>query len=89
MAALIIDGVYRGKRITAATFLDGLEKGFAQCDVIFGWDIAEDLVPGLRFTGWQSGYPDILMIPDLDTFAVVPWEPGSGHSDRRLRHGAR
>ena len=55
-------------------FLDGLEHGFAQCDVIFGWDIAEDLVPNLRFTGWETGYPDIIAHPDLATFRLVPWE---------------
>ena len=71
-----LDGAYRGKRIPAAIFLDCFEQGFAQCDVIFGWDIAEELVPGLRFTGWESGYPDIIAVPDLETLAVVPWEPG-------------
>jgi len=71
-----MDGVLRGKRMPAAAFLEGLENGFAQCDVIFGWDIAEELVPGLEFTGWHSGYPDMIMRPDLDTFRVVPWEPG-------------
>lgn len=69
-----LDGIYRGKRIPAHAFLAGLEHGFAQCDVIFGWDINEDLVPDLPFTGWESGYPDIIARPDLDTFKIVPWE---------------
>ncbi|MDB5059569.1 MAG: glutamine synthetase, partial [Chloroflexi bacterium] len=69
-----LDGVYRGKRIPARAFLDGLDHGFAQCDVIFGWDIGEELVPGLKFTGWESGYPDIIGHPDLATFSSVPWE---------------
>ena len=76
IGAADLDGAYRGKRLPAETFLDGAEDGFAQCDVIFGWDIAEDLVPDLRFTGWESGYPDIIAVPDLDTLAVVPWELG-------------
>src|ERR1700690_2422958 len=69
-----LDGIFRGKRLPAHVFVEGLEHGFAQCDVIFGWDIAEDLVPNLRFTGWETGYPDVLMQPDLATFALVPWE---------------
>ncbi|HWE61977.1 MAG TPA: glutamine synthetase family protein [Chloroflexota bacterium] len=69
-----LDGIYRGKRIPATAFLDGLNRGFAQCDVVFGWDINEDLVPGLRFTGWETGYPDMLAHPDLATFKLVPWE---------------
>ncbi len=76
IGAADLDGAYRGKRLPAETFLEGAEEGFAQCDVIFGWDIAEDLVPNLRFTGWESGYPDIVAVPDLATLAVVPWEPG-------------
>ncbi|HEX6819486.1 MAG TPA: glutamine synthetase family protein, partial [Ktedonobacterales bacterium] len=68
------DGVYRGKRLPADVFLDGMEHGFAQGDVLFGWDIAEQLVPGLRFTNWESGYADLRMLPDLATFRPVPWE---------------
>jgi glutamine synthetase len=68
------DGVFRGKRLPADVFLDGLEHGFAQGDVLFGWDIAEDLVPGLRFTNWDTGYADLRMRPDLATFRTVPWE---------------
>jgi glutamine synthetase len=32
-----IEGVYRGKRVAARHFLNSLEDGFAQCDVLFGW----------------------------------------------------
>lgn len=71
-----LDGVYRGKRVPAQLFLDGLKDGFAQCDVIFGWDIAEELVPDLKFTGWETGYPDVIARPDLTTFRYVPWEVG-------------
>ncbi|MFI5273697.1 MAG: glutamine synthetase family protein [Ktedonobacterales bacterium] len=68
------DGIFRGKRLPKDVFLDGLERGFAQGDVLFGWDIAENLVPGLRFTNWDSGYADLRMRPDLATFRRVPWE---------------
>src|SRR5713101_3846707 len=36
-----IEGVYRGKRVAAKHFLNSLEEGFGQCDVLFGWDIGE------------------------------------------------
>jgi glutamine synthetase len=68
------DGIYRGRRLAADVFLDGLDHGFAQGDVLFGWDVDEQLVPGLRFTNWDSGYADLRMIPDLETFRCVPWE---------------
>jgi glutamine synthetase len=73
-----MDGVYRGKRVAAKQFLDGLEgPGFAQCDVIFGWDIAEEVMSGLGLAmgSADTGFADILLRPDLDTFRVVPWEP--------------
>src|SRR5450755_4789045 len=69
-----IEGVYRGKRIAAPHFLHSLEEGFAQCDVIFGWDIAENVLPGLKFSNWEHGFADVLLKPDLSTFALVPWE---------------
>jgi glutamine synthetase len=69
-----IEGVYRGKRVAAQHFLHSLEEGFAQCDVLFGWDIAENVLPNLKFSNWEHGFSDIVMKPDLPTFALVPWE---------------
>ena len=69
-----IEGVYRGKRVAAKFFLDSLADGFAQCDVLFGWDIAENVLPNLKFSNWERGFADVVMKPDLDTFALVPWE---------------
>jgi glutamine synthetase len=71
-----MDGVYRGKRILASHFLEGCRgAGFPQCDVIFGWDIAEQLIDGLAVGSAQTGFADIVMQPDLSTFRQVPWEP--------------
>ncbi len=69
-----IEGVYRGKRVAANHFLNGMDDGFAQCDVLFGWDIAENVLPNLKFSNWEHGFADIVLKPDLDTFALVPWE---------------
>jgi glutamine synthetase len=69
-----IEGVYRGKRVASRFFLDSLADGFAQCDVLFGWDIAENVLPNLTFSNWARGFADIAMKPDLATFAPVPWE---------------
>jgi glutamine synthetase len=72
-----MDGVYRGKRVLADHFLRHLDgEGFPQCDVIFGWDIQEQVIGDLPFSSWQTGFADILMRPDLSTFALVPWEEG-------------
>ncbi|MGB2693969.1 MAG: glutamine synthetase family protein [Dehalococcoidia bacterium] len=73
-----MDGVFRGKRILAPNFVEGCRgAGFPQCDVIFGWDIAEQLIDGLAIGSADTGFADILMQPDLSTFRVVPWEQGA------------
>jgi glutamine synthetase len=87
-----LDGVYRGKRLVAKQFLDGCEgEGFAQCDVIFGWDIAEEVMTGLGLAvgSADTGFADILLRPDLATFRVVPWEPATAAvvCDAYTEHG--
>lgn len=73
-----MDGVFRGKRVLAAQFLDGCRgHGFPQCDVIFGWDIQEQIIDGLALGSPATGFADIVMRPDLSTFRVVPWEPSA------------
>ncbi len=74
IGAADIEGVYRGKRVAAKHFLNSFEDGFAQCDVLFGWDIAENVLPNLKVSNWERGFADIVMRPDLSTFAMVPWE---------------
>src|SRR5438132_9503948 len=69
-----IEGVYRGKRVATRFFHDSLEDGFGQCDVLFGWDIAENVLPNLKVSNWEHGFADIVMKPDLSTFELVPWE---------------
>lgn len=61
-----IDGVMRGKYISQAKFIDALEKGCQFCDVVFGWDMQDQLYDNTTFTGWHSGYPDakVEIIPD-------------------------
>ncbi len=71
-----LDGVYRGKRVSAEHFLDAAAQGFPQCDVLFGWDIEDTVIGALPFSNWETGFSDIIMKPDLATFAVVPWEEG-------------
>ena len=91
IGAADIEGVYRGKRVAAKHFLNSLEDGFAQCDVLFGWDIGEVVLPNLKFSNWERGFADIVMKPDLSTFAVEPWEDhvASAICDLWSEHGER
>ncbi len=72
-----MDGVFRGKHILSEQFLKGLHGGgFAQCDVIFGWDVQQELIDGLEVGSADGGFADIQMTPDLATLRVVPWMEG-------------
>src|SRR4029079_12074837 len=71
-----IDGVLRGKYVALDKLRSALEKGFGFCDVIFGWDMADNLYDNAKVTGWHTGYPDTLSVLDPSTLRRVPWEPG-------------
>ncbi|MBX3251985.1 MAG: glutamine synthetase [Myxococcales bacterium] len=70
-----IDGVLRGKLVSVEKFWSAVEKGFGFCDVVFGWDIGDQLYDNASVTGWATGYPDALAKIDLSTFRVLPYEP--------------
>ena len=38
-----VDGVFRGKYINMKKFTSAIDKGFGFCDVVFGWDIVDEL----------------------------------------------
>ncbi|HEY8431839.1 MAG TPA: glutamine synthetase family protein, partial [Sandaracinaceae bacterium] len=70
-----VDGILRGKYVSAEKFWSAAENGFGFCDVIFGWDVADQLYDNATVTGWHSGYPDAHAKIDLSTFRVLPYEP--------------
>jgi len=74
-----VDGVLRGKYISLEKFWSALEKGFGFCDVIFGWDVADQLYDNAKVTGWETGYPDALARIDASTFRVLPDSPDTAH----------
>jgi len=70
-----LDGVLRGKYISKEKFLSAVKDGFGFCDVIFGWDCGDNLYDQGEFTGWHTGFPDLVARLDTETFRAVPWEP--------------
>jgi glutamine synthetase len=78
-----------GKRIPAGLFLDRARgSGFAFCEAALGWNTDGTVIESLRQTNWDSGYPDVLAVPDLATFRTLPWRPGVGHVVSDVyRHG--
>jgi glutamine synthetase len=77
LGAFDIDSTLRGKYISSEKFLSAAQSGMSFCDVIFGWDIGDVLYDNVKFTGWHTGYPDANCRIALDTFRLIPWEPGT------------
>ncbi len=74
VAVTDIDGVLRGKLMHREKFLSALDGGFGFCDVVFGWDVNDQLYDDSKVTGWHTGYPDAKARLDLNTFRLIPWE---------------
>ena len=70
-----LDGIFRGKYVSLDKFTSAVESGLSFCDVLFGWDVSDELYDRESLTGWHTGYPDTLARIDLETFRIVPWEP--------------
>jgi glutamine synthetase len=69
-----IDGILRGKYVSAEKFISAAKNGSAFCDVIFGWDAGDIAYDNVQYTGWHTGYPDAPARIDLTTFRKIPWE---------------
>jgi glutamine synthetase len=67
-----------GKRVTGRFFLEHvLEHGIEACDYLLAVDVDMEPLDGYRFTNWESGYGDIVAVPDLSTLRLLPWLEGS------------
>lgn len=75
VGAVDIDGVWRGKYISLEKFLSAAKGGLGFCDVVFGWDLGDELLDNTQVTGWHTGYPDAHATVDVSTGRVIPWEP--------------
>ena len=71
-----MDGILRGKYISAEKFSSAVNDGTSFCDVIFGWDAGDVVYDNVQFTGWHTGYPDCPARLDLSSFRKTPWEEG-------------
>lgn len=75
VAGIDCDGVLRGKIMMKEKFLSSIGEGFGMSSAIFGWDMHDVLyTTETKITSAESGYADILAIPDLRSFRRIPWE---------------
>ena len=73
-----MQGRLMGKRVSAAFFADQVaDDGAECCNYLFAVDVDMNTVKGYAMAGWDSGYGDMVMRPDLSTLRRVPWLPGT------------
>jgi glutamine synthetase len=75
VGAFDIDGILRGKYMHRDKLLSALESGFGFCDVVLGWDSADQLYDNVAYTGWHTGYPDVEVRLAAETARRIPFEP--------------
>ena len=74
LAICDMEGRLQGKRLSSAHFLDEVVPNGAEgCDYLLGVDVDMSTVEGYAMTGWDRGYGDFEMKPDLDTLRPIPW----------------
>jgi glutamine synthetase len=74
VAVVDIDGVMRGKYVNATKFRSAVRKGFGMCDVVLGWDSADQLYDNTDLVGLHTGYQDAWVRLDLATVRRLPLE---------------
>jgi glutamine synthetase len=62
-----------GKRLHAPFFAEDPEQGMMTCSVNVAWDLGQEFVGHLDYTGWHTGYHDMHGRPDMATARVLPW----------------
>jgi len=72
-----MQGRLMGKRFSAQFFVDGGHEETHACDYLLANDMEMELVPGYAGTGWDKGYGDFTLKPDLSTLRRTPWLEGT------------
>ena len=68
-------GRVMGKRLTGKSFVDCVTggEGIHASTYLFCSDMEMEPRPGYKLTGWDKGFQDFMMTPDLGTIRVLPW----------------
>ena len=70
-----MQGRLMGKRVDAEFFLGELEAGHPVegCNYLLALEMEMDPVPGYEIAGWERGYGDFALSPDLASLRRIPW----------------
>jgi glutamine synthetase len=73
-----MQGRLMGKRVSARFFIDEVaDDGAECCNYLFAVDVDMNTVAGYAMAGWDTGYGDMVMRPDLTTLRLIPWLAGT------------
>lgn len=72
-----MQGRLMGKRMHAEYFVDSAWEETHCCNYLLATDMEMETVDGYKSTGWESGYGDYTMKPDLETLRHIPWLEGT------------
>jgi glutamine synthetase len=73
-----MQGRLQGKRCHARYFLDEVVPHSTEaCAYLLAVDTDMNTVDGYELASWETGYGDFVLVPDLDTLRVMPWQPGT------------
>jgi glutamine synthetase len=63
-----------GKRMAAKLFVEEVAAHGAECcSYLLAVDVEMNTVSGYAMSGWETGYGDMVMTPDLSTLRLTPW----------------
>jgi glutamine synthetase len=71
-------GRLMGKRVTGDFFMQEVARGgMHACDYLLACDMEMDVIPGYKYTSWETGYGDFHCVPDFATLRRADWLPGT------------
>jgi len=80
-----------GKRVSGRMWRDVvLSHGAEACNYLLSVDVDLNTVEGYAMSSWETGYGDMLLVPDTSTLRRIPWQEGTALviSDLRWADGA-
>jgi glutamine synthetase len=70
-----MQGRLLGKRLHAEFFVEEASAGHGVegCNYLLALEMEMDPVPGYGIAGWEQGYGDFVLVPDMTTLRRIPW----------------
>ncbi len=73
-----MQGRLTGKRVSARLFVEEVAAHGAECcNYLLAVDVDMNTVDGYAMSSWETGYGDMVMVPDFSTLRRIPWLPGT------------